>query len=48
MFLHYIRPNDSTIVLNGINENRDSVHVVLARISKKYMMFEGRRKPVKI
>lgn len=48
MLLHYERPNDSTIVLNGINENNDSVHVVLARIDKKYMMFEGRRKPVKI
>jgi len=48
MFLHYERPNDSTIVLNGINENKDSVHVLLSRIDKKYMMFEGRRKPVKI
>jgi hypothetical protein len=48
MVLHYERPNDSTIVLNGINENSDSVHVVLSRINKKYMMFEGRRKPVKI
>jgi hypothetical protein len=48
MLLHYSRPNDSTIILNGINENKDSVHVVLARLDKKYMMFEGRRKPVKI
>ena len=48
MFLHYVFPNDSTILLNGINENKDSVHVVLSRINKKYMMFEGRRKPVKI
>nr|WP_068887425.1 hypothetical protein [Pedobacter panaciterrae] len=46
--LKYERPNDSTIVLSGINENRDSIHVVLAKINKKYMMFEGRRKPVKI
>jgi hypothetical protein len=48
LFLHYTRPNDSTIVLSGINENRDSIHVVLGKINKKYMMFEGRRKPVKI
>lgn len=48
MFLHYTRPNDSTIVINGINDNRDSVHVVLNKVVKKYMMFEGRRKPVKI
>ncbi|WP_316794408.1 DoxX family protein [Pedobacter frigoris] len=48
LFLKYDRPNDSTIVLSGINERKDSIHVVLARINKKYMMFEGRRKPVKI
>ncbi len=48
MSLHYSRPNDSTIVLNGINEDSDSLHVVLVRINKKYLMLEGRRKPVKI
>lgn len=48
LFLTYSRPNDSTIVLAGINENRDSIHVVLDKIKKKYMMFEGRRKVVKI
>src|SRR5690606_12138625 len=48
LFLNYSRPNDSTIVLSGINENKDSIHVVLAKINKKYMMFEGRRKPVKL
>lgn len=46
--LQYTIPNDSTIILNGINENSDSIHVVLNRINKKYMMFEGRRRPVKI
>ncbi|AXY78458.1 DoxX family protein [Paraflavitalea soli] len=46
--LQYAFPNDSTIILNGINENSDSIHVVLNRINKKYMMFEGRRRPVKI
>lgn len=48
MFLHYDRPNDSTIVLQGVNENQDSVYVLLSKINKKYMMYEGRRKPVKI
>ncbi|MCD0488689.1 DoxX family protein [Pedobacter sp. MC2016-14] len=48
LFLTYKRPNDSTIVLSGLNEKQDSIHVVLAKINKKYMMFEGRRKPVKI
>jgi hypothetical protein len=46
--LKYDRPNDSTIVLSGINEKRDSIHVVLAKVNKKYMMYEGRRKPIKI
>lgn len=46
--LQYIRPNDSTIVLSGINENQDSIKVVLNKINKKYMMFEGRRRPVKL
>lgn len=48
LFLNYSRPNDSTIVLSGINENKDSINVVLEKINKKYLMFEGRRKPVKI
>jgi len=48
MQLKYERPNDSTILLSGTNERQDSIHVVLSRINKKYMMFEGRRKPVKI
>lgn len=48
MALSYSRPDDSTIVLSGLNEQRDSIHVVLEKINKKYMMFEGRRHPVKI
>jgi hypothetical protein len=48
LFLTYDRPNDSTIVLSGINEKKDSIHVVLAKVNKKFMMLEGRRKPVKI
>jgi hypothetical protein len=46
--LHYSRPNDSTIVLSGINERKDSIHVVLEKLNKKFLMFEGRRKEVKI
>jgi uncharacterized membrane protein YphA (DoxX/SURF4 family) len=48
LYLTYSRPNDSTIVLAGINENRDSIHVILDKVDKKYMMFEGRRKAVKL
>jgi hypothetical protein len=48
LFLTYQRTNDSTLVLSGINENKDSIQVVLNKINKKFMMLEGRRKPVKI
>ncbi|RDC64246.1 DoxX family protein [Adhaeribacter pallidiroseus] len=48
LFLNYQRPNDSTLVLSGINENQDSIRVVLSKVNKKYMFFEGRRKAVKI
>ncbi|HZE83087.1 MAG TPA: DoxX family protein [Puia sp.] len=48
LFLTYARPDASTILLSGINQRKDSIHVVLQKVDKKYMMFEGRRKPVKI
>jgi hypothetical protein len=48
LLLSYDRPNDSTILLSGIDQNKDSIRVVLEKIDKKYMMLEGRRKPVKI
>jgi hypothetical protein len=48
LFLKYDRPNDSTLILAGLNENHDSIKVVLERINKKYLMFEGRRRPVKL
>ncbi len=40
--------NDSTIVLKGINERKDSVYAVLGKVNKKYLLFEGRRKPLKL
>lgn len=40
--------NDSTIVLQGVNGQKDSVYAVLDRINKKYLLFEGRRKPIKL
>lgn len=46
--LTYSFLNDSTIVLNGTNENNDSVYAVLDKINKKYMLQEGRRKRVKL
>lgn len=42
------RPNDSTIVVQGVNEKKDSVYAVLEKINRKYLLFEGRRKRVKL
>lgn len=46
--LHYSMPNDSTIIIQGVNEKKDSVYAVLDRIGKKYLLIEGRRKRVKL
>lgn len=46
--LDYQRPTDSTLVLRGWISPTDSVHVTLERLAKKYLMYEGRRRPVKI
>lgn len=43
---HFV--NDSTIVVKGLNERKDSVYAVLEKINKKYLLFEGRRKPIKL
>jgi hypothetical protein len=34
--------------LSGINEDKDSIYVRLEKVEKKYMLFEGRRKPLKL
>lgn len=44
--LNYSWVNDSTLVLNGIDEKKNTINAVLERINKKYMLFEGRRKPI--
>lgn len=46
--LTYTQLNDSTIVVKGVNEKRDSIYAELNRITKKYLLFEGRRKPIKL
>lgn len=42
----YKKWNDSTLELYGVNVQHDSIHVVLERINKRYLMQEGLRKPV--
>lgn len=46
--LNYTQLNDSTIVVKGINEKRDSVYAVLNRQNQKHLLFVGRRKPLKL
>jgi hypothetical protein len=40
--------NDSTITVSGVNEKNDTISAVLDRVNKKYMLFEGRRKHIKL
>lgn len=44
----YSRPDTATILLNGTNENDDSLYVVLNRIDKKYPLKMSRRKALKL
>lgn len=37
------RPNTSTIILQGINENQDSVYAVLNKLDKRYLIFEAQK-----
>ncbi|WP_449439440.1 hypothetical protein [Pedobacter steynii] len=45
--LHYSRPTANRIILNGINEFRDSIYVILDRSDKKYPLVEGRYSSIK-
>ncbi|HTF82891.1 MAG TPA: hypothetical protein VL947_14250, partial [Cytophagales bacterium] len=42
--LHYSRPTKDRIILEGVNEFKDSIYVVLDRSDKKYPLVEGRQK----
>jgi len=41
--LSLAQPNDSTVVLSGINNKKDSIEVTLNRINKKYLVFEAQK-----
>ena len=41
MILKYDTADGNRIILTGINENKDSIYVVLDRISKKYALTES-------
>jgi len=46
--LNYSRPDSVTLLLSGTNGPGDTVHAVLEKINKKYLLIEGRRKPIKL
>ncbi|WP_254412576.1 DoxX family protein [Dyadobacter diqingensis] len=48
LHFHYARPDVSTIILSGTDADKDSVRIVLTKVDKKYLLKEGRRKPIKI
>jgi hypothetical protein len=42
MVLHYETKDGSRVILKGINEKKDSIHVVLDRIERKYLISPGK------
>lgn len=44
----FSRPDQSTIVLHGLTASGDTLHVVLDKLNKEYLLHKGRRKPVKV
>lgn len=42
------RPDKRTLILDGINQLGDSLQVRLEKVNKKYLLQEGRRKPIRI
>jgi hypothetical protein len=51
LILHYTRPDTSTIILNGVRGQKDSIYAQLTKINKKYLLKEasvGRSKALKL
>ncbi|MES2809565.1 MAG: DoxX family protein, partial [Bacteroidota bacterium] len=46
--LEYSRPDSSTIILNGIDQKRNKIYVMLNKINKKYPLTLGRRGVLKL
>ena len=45
--LHYERPTKTRIILSGINEQKDSIYVVLDKKDRKYPLYEGQKSEIK-
>ena len=44
----YSRPDTATIILSGAYSSGDSIHALLKKVDKKYLLIEGRRKPLEL
>ncbi|WP_158655595.1 beta-carotene 15,15'-monooxygenase [Sphingobacterium sp. HMA12] len=42
------RPDKRTLLLEGTNQSGDTLQVRLEKVNKKYLLHEGRRKPIRI
>ncbi len=42
------RPDDRTIILEGVNETRDRIKAVLERVDRKFLLLETRRHPIQL
>jgi hypothetical protein len=42
------RPDENTIILEGVNEKNDHIKAVLERLNRKYLLIETRRKPIEL
>src|SRR5690606_8452082 len=42
------RLDEDTIILEGFNENQDSIRAVLERINRRYILIESRRHPIEL
>src|SRR5690606_30544930 len=46
--LHYETAPNGALTLSGLRNQTDSVYIVLEKIDKKYLLKEGRRKPIRL
>lgn len=44
----YVRPDDQTVILTGVDEQLNELTVTLEKIDKKYLFIEGRKKALKL
>jgi len=46
--LVFNRPDEKTLIVAGVNEKNDSIHAVLERSDRKFILIESRRFPIQL